>query len=129
MRLSTTPMNLNKRTNEKNRKTDRSISDESIQKRTSLNGNGMYMRNRPDAMTRNPKEQIIELSKLMCDNPRISTPTNGSTGKKRHNVIYARNICVRVHRLLYQRYIESYSHYLTSDDKLFTPYPFIQVFT
>ena len=129
MRLSTNPMNLYKRMYEKSRKTDRSISDESIQKPTSLKGNGMYMRNRPDAVTRNPKEQIIELSKLMCDNPRISTPANGSTGKKRHNVNYARKLYVRIHRLLYQRYIESYSHYLTSDDKLFTPYPLIQVFT
>ena len=110
MRLSTTPMNLNKRTNEKNRKTDRSISDESVQKCTSLNGNGMYMRNRP-AITRNPKEKIIELNKLMCGNPRISTPTNGSTSKKRHDVINARKPCVKIHRLLYQRYIESCNHY------------------
>ena len=45
MRLSTAPMNLNKRTNEKSRKTDRSIGDESIQEHTSLNGNCMYVRN------------------------------------------------------------------------------------
>ena len=51
----------------------------------------MYMRNRPNAMTRNPKEQIIELSKLMCGNPRISTLTNGSTSKKRHDVVNGRN--------------------------------------
>ena len=62
-------MNLNKRTNENGRETDRSISDESVQKHTSLNGNGMYMRDRPDAMTRNSKEQMIELSKLMFGNP------------------------------------------------------------
>ena len=41
----------------------------------------MHMRDRLDTMTRNPKEQIIELSKLMSRNPRISTPTNGSTNK------------------------------------------------
>ena len=29
----------------------------------------------------------MELSKLMCGNSRISTPTNGSTSKKRHDVI------------------------------------------
>ena len=90
MRLSATPMNLYKRMYEKSRKTDRSISDESIQKRTSLNGNGMYMRNRPDAVTRNPKEQIIELSKLMSGDTRISTPTNGSIGDERHDVIKVR---------------------------------------
>ena len=56
VRFSTTPINLDKRTNEKSRKTDGSINDESVQKRTSLNGNGMYMRNRLDAMTSNPKE-------------------------------------------------------------------------
>ena len=59
----------------------------------------------------------------MCGNPRISTPTNGSSSKKRHNVINGRNLCVRVHRLLYQRYTKSKSYYLTSNDKLFTPYP------
>ena len=91
MRLSTTPMNLNNRMNEKSRKTYRSISDKSIQKCTSLSRNGMYMRNRPNAMARNPKEQIIELSKLMCGNPRISTLTNGSTSKKRHDVVNGRN--------------------------------------
>ena len=90
MRLSATPMNLNKRTNKKSRKTNRSISDESVQKRTSLNGNSVYMRNRPNVVTRNPKEQVIELSKLMCGNSRINTLTNGSTGKKRHNVIERR---------------------------------------
>ena len=62
MRPSITPMNLYKRTHEKSRKTNRSISDESVQKRTSLNRNGMYVRNRPNAMTRNPKVQIIERS-------------------------------------------------------------------
>ena len=90
MRLNATPMNLNKRTNKKSKKTDRSISDESVQKCTSLNGNSMYMRNRPNVVTRNPKEQVIELVKLMCGNFRISIVTNGSTGKKRHNVIERR---------------------------------------
>ena len=42
----------------------------------------MYMRDRPDTIKINPKEQIIKLSKLMSSNPRISTPTNGSTGEK-----------------------------------------------
>ena len=122
MRLSTTPMNLYKRTNENSRKTNRSIIDESVQKRTSLNGNGMYVRNRPNAMTRNPKVQIIELSKLMCCNPRISTTTNGSTSKKRHNVVNGRKLYVRIHRLLYQRYPKSKSHCLKGNDKLFALY-------
>ena len=54
MRLSTTPINLNKRMNKKSRKTNRSISDENVKERTSLNENGMYMRNRPNVVTRNP---------------------------------------------------------------------------
>ena len=87
----------------------------------------MYMRNRLDTMTRNPKEQIIKLNKLMCGNLRISTPTNGSTSNKRHNVINERNLYVRVHRLLYQRYTKSKSHYLTGNDKLFTPYPSLHI--
>ena len=123
MRLNATPMNLNKRTNEKSKKTNRSINDESGQECTFLNGNGMYVRNRPNAVTRNPKEQVIELSKLMCGNPRISAPTNGSTNKKRHNVVKRRKLCVRIHRLLYQKNTKSRSHYLTSNNKLFTLYP------
>ena len=120
-------MNLNKRMNEKSRKTDRSISDESGQEHTSLNGNGMYMRNWPTAVTRNPKEQVIELGKLMCGNFRLSTPTNGSTNKKRHDVIKRRNLCVSIHRLLYQRYTKSRSHYLKGNDKLFTLYPSLHI--
>ena len=42
----------------------------------------MKMRNRPNAMTRYPKDQVIELSKLMRGNPRISTLTNGSNGNE-----------------------------------------------
>ena len=123
MWFSTTPINLYKRTNKKSRKTHRSISDESVQKRTSLNGNRVYMRDRPNTMTRNPKEQIIELSKIMNSNPRISTPTNASTGEKWRDVINWRNFYVRIHKLLYQKYFESYSHHLSGNDKLFTSYP------
>ena len=41
MRFITTPMNLNQRTNEKGRKTHRSVSHKGIQKCTSLNRNGV----------------------------------------------------------------------------------------
>ena len=80
--FSTTPMNLNKRANEKSGKTHRRISDESIQERTSLNRNSMDMRNGPNTMIGNPKKQIIKLSKLMRGDSRISTSTNGSIGNK-----------------------------------------------
>ena len=111
MWLSATPMNLNKRTNEKSRKIDRSISDESVQEIGQMLWQTIL------------RKQIIKLSKLICGNPRISTPTNGSTSKKRHNVFKRRKLCVRIHRLLYQKNTKSRSHYLTGNNKLFTLYP------
>ena len=62
----------------------------------------------------------------MGGNLRISTPTNGSTGNEGHDIIKMRRLCVRVHRLLYQRYTKSKCHYLRSNDILFTPYPTLQ---
>ena len=111
MWLSATPMNLNKRTNEKSRKIDRSISDESVQEIGQMLWQTIL------------RKQIIKLSKFICGNPRISTPIDGSTSKKRHNVIKRRKLCVRIHRLLYQKNTKSRSHYLTGNNKLFTPYP------
>ena len=72
-------MNLNQGTNEKSRKAHRSISHKGIQKCTSLNRNGVQMKDRPDRMIRNLEKQIMDLSKLMRGNTRISTPLNGST--------------------------------------------------
>ena len=77
----TTPMNLNQGTNEKSRKTHRSISHKGIQKCTSLNRNGVQVRDGPDGMTRNLEKQIMNLGKLMGGNPRINTPLNGSIGE------------------------------------------------
>ena len=74
-------MNFNMRSNEKSRKTHRSVGNKGIQKCTSLNGNSVKMRDRPNGMTRNLEKQIIELSKLMGGDLRISTPSNGSTSK------------------------------------------------
>ena len=59
----------------------------SIQKCTSLNRNGVQVIDRPNRMTRNLEKQIVELSKLMRGDTRISTPLNGSTIDVRHNVI------------------------------------------
>ena len=81
MCCKTAPMNLNQGSNEKSRKTHRSISHKGIQKCTSLNRNDVQVRDGPDKMTRNPEKQIMNLGKLMGDNPRISTPLNGSTGE------------------------------------------------
>ena len=76
-----TPMNLNQGSNKKSRKTHRSISHKSIQKCISLNRNGVQVRDRSDRMTRNPEKQIMNLSKLMGGDTRISTALNGSTGE------------------------------------------------
>ena len=116
-------MNLNQRSNEKSRKTHKSISHKGIQKCISLNRNDVQVRDRPNRITRNPEEQIIELNKLMRGDTRISTPLNESTSDVRHNVIKRRGLSVWVHGLLYQRYTKSRGHYRRSNDILFTPYP------
>ena len=108
--------------NEKRRKTHRSINHKGIKKCTSLNRNGVQVRDRPNRMTRNPEKQVIELRKLMGGDTRISTPTNGGTGETRHNVIKRRVLRIRIHRLSYQRYTKSRGHYWRSNDILFTPY-------
>ena len=77
------------------------------------------MRDRPKRMTSN----LIELNKFMSSDTRIRTPSNGSSGNERHNVIKGRYLGVRVDRLLYQRYTKSRGHYLGSNDTLFTLYP------
>ena len=123
MGFRTTLMNLNKWTNKKARETNRSISDESVQERTSFNRNGVNMRNGPNTMTGYPKKQVIELSKLMRGNPRISTPTNGSIGKEWYNIIKMRRLCARIYRLQYQRYTNSRCHNLKGNDILFILYP------
>ena len=74
-------------------------------------------------VTRGLEKQIIELSKFMGCDTRISTLTDGSTGDERHNVIKRRDLSLRVHRLLYQRYTKSRGRYCWSNDILFTPYP------
>ena len=115
-------MNLNKWLNEKSGKTHKSISDEIVQERISLNRDSMKMRYKPNTMTINPEKQIVKLNKPSRSNPRISTPTNGCTGDKGHDVIKRRRLYIRVHRLLYQRYIKSRGHYIKSNNILFTPY-------
>ena len=74
-------------------------------------------------MTRYLEKHIIELSKLMGGDPRIDTPSNGTTGELGHNIIKQRGLSVRIHRLPYQRYTKSRDHYLGCNDILFTPYP------
>ena len=94
MRFCTTPMYLNKRLNERSRKTHRNVNKKGIQKCTSLNGNSMKIRDRPNGMKTNLEKQIIELSKLMGCDTRISTPTNGSIGDEKYDVIKRRGLSV-----------------------------------
>ena len=68
------PINLIHRTKKQMRKTDRSISNKSIQKCTTLQRNGVQMRDRPQRMTSYPKEKIVNLNKLSSSDPRIRTP-------------------------------------------------------
>ena len=69
MRRRTTPMNLNQRTNEKMRKTHRSVCDKGIQKHTSLYRNGVQMRDGPNRMASDPKEKIMNLGQLSRRDP------------------------------------------------------------
>ena len=62
MSSRTTPMNFNQRTNKKMRKAYRSIRNKGIQKRRSLQRNGVQMKDRIDGMARNLKEKIMNLS-------------------------------------------------------------------
>ena len=50
------PMNLNQGMNEKSGKTHRSINDDNVHGCTSLNGDSMKKRYRPNTMTRNPEK-------------------------------------------------------------------------
>ena len=51
-----TPMNLNQGLNEKIRKTHRNICDKGIQKCTSLDRNGVQVRDGPNRMARNSEK-------------------------------------------------------------------------
>ena len=61
MSSRTTPMNLNQKANENMRKAHKSIKNKGIQKCTSLQKNGVQMRDGPDGMARNPEKEIMSL--------------------------------------------------------------------
>ena len=82
MSKRTTPMNLNQGSNEKMRKTHKSIYDKGIQKCTSLDRNGVQVRDGLDRMARNLEKQIMNLGQLMRSDPRINTPLDGSTSQE-----------------------------------------------
>ena len=77
-------MNFVQRTKKQMRKTNRSISNKIVQKCTSLQRNGVHMRNRPQGMTHYPKEKIGSLSELSRSDLRIRTPSDRSPSDVRH---------------------------------------------
>ena len=77
----TTLMNLYQGSNEKMRKTHRSIRHKGIQKCISLYRNGVQVRDGPDRMARNPEKEIMDLDQLMKGDPSIKTPLNRRPSK------------------------------------------------
>ena len=82
MSSRTTSMHLNQRANEKMRRAHRSIRNKSIQKRTSFQSNGVQMRDMPNGMARNPKNEIMSLDQLVRGDSRIETPLDRNTSNK-----------------------------------------------
>ena len=111
MSCRTTPMHLNQRTNKKMRKANSSISNKGIQKCTTLQRNGVQMRDRPKRMTNNPKERIMNLSELSNGDPRIRTPLDRRPSDIRHDVVQGRRLIIRVDRMLDHWHPKGISHY------------------
>ena len=87
MSSKTTPMNLNQGTNKKMKKAHRSIRNKGKQKRITLQRNGVQMRDSPQGMTSNPKEEIVNLSGLNSSDPRIRTLLDIRPSDVRHDVV------------------------------------------
>ena len=60
----------------------------------------MQMRDRPKRMTRNPKEEIMNLSELNSGDPRIITSLDRRPSDIRHDVIQRRRLIIKVDRML-----------------------------
>ena len=69
------------------------------------------MRDRPKRMTSNPKEKIMNLSKLSNGDPRIRTPLDRRSNDIRHDVFQERRLIIRVDRMLDHWYPRSIRHY------------------
>ena len=123
MRSRTTLINLYQGSNEKMRKTHKSIHHKGIQKCTSLYRNGVQVRDAPDRMERNSEKEILNLCQIVRGDLRIRTPLDRRTSKIWHNVIKWRGLIIRIDRLTYQRYLKSRDHYWRSNGILFTLYP------
>ena len=118
-----TYMNLNQRTNEKMRKTYRSVYDKSIQKCTSLYRNIMQLRDGPYRMVRNPEKEIMNLGQLVRGDLRIRTLLDRRSSKIWHDVVKGRRLIIRINRMVDHRHSKSRGHYHRSNGILFPPYP------
>ena len=116
-------MHLNHETNKKMRKANRSISNKGIQKCTTLQRNGVQMRDRPKRMTSNPKEEIINLSELSSGDSRMKTPLDRRLSDVRHDVIQGRRLIIRVDKMLDHWHPKGISHYRRGNGVPYTPYP------
>ena len=115
MSYGKTPMNFVQRTKKQMRKADRRTKNKGVQKHTSLKRDGVEMRNRPQRMTRYPKEKIDSLSKFNKRDPRIRIPLDRKPSDIR--------LLIRIDRLPNDRNPKSFSHYPRGNDELNTSYP------
>ena len=118
-----TPMNFVQRMKKQMGKTDRNINNKSVQKCTSLQRNGVQMRDRTQGMTCYPKKMIGSLSELSISDSRIRTPPDKSPGDVRHDVVQGRRLIIKIDRVLDQQYPKSISHNPRSNGILYTSYP------
>ena len=123
MSCRTTPMHLNQGTNKKMMKANRSISNQGTQKCTTLQWNGVQMRDTLKRMTSNPKEEIMNLSELSNGNPRIRTPLDRRPSDIRHDVVQGRRLILRVDKMLDHWHPKGINHYRRGNGVPYTPYP------
>ena len=81
------------------------------------------MKNRPQRMTRYPKEKIGSLSKLSGHDLRIRTPMDRRSSDVWHNIIKGWRLLIRIDRLPNNRNPKSFNHYPRGNGELNTSYP------
>ena len=117
-----TPMNLVQRTKEQVKKTDKRTRHESIEKHTSLQRDGVEMRNGPQGMTCNSKKQICGLKKGRRRDPRIRTPLDRWSSNVWYDLINRKWLIIGIDRIGDNRDPKSLSHYLWGNGELNTSY-------
>ena len=104
------------------RKTNKSTRNKGIQKHTSLNRDGVQMRNRPQRMTHYLKEKIRNLSKLSGRDPRIRTSLDRRPNDVWHIVIKGWRLHIKIDRLPNYWNTKSLNHYPRGNGELYTSY-------